>query len=97
MKIILSFILVPNLGRGHLVIDRKQWGTLDLSENIKLMKALQHPVNYVLVTHVGIQTTTCDNVYFCSIKMRILQDAAVAEKTFLDIQSNFYVCIRFYF
>lgn len=55
------------------------------------MKALEHPAKYVLITHVGIQTTTCDNVYWCSIKMRILQDAAIAEKTFLDVQSNFYV------
>ncbi|XP_017139304.1 peptidoglycan-recognition protein LA isoform X1 [Drosophila miranda] len=79
----------PNLGNGHLVIDRIQWGA---SSNVRpLTVPLRRPIPYVLITHIGVQSIPCSNVYKCSIKMRTIQDAAVAEKILPDIQSNFYV------
>ncbi|XP_034657820.1 peptidoglycan-recognition protein LA isoform X1 [Drosophila subobscura] len=79
----------PNLGNGHLVIDRIQWGA---STNVRpLTVPLRRPIPYVLITHIGVQSIPCSNVYKCSIKMRTIQDAAVAEKILPDIQSNFYV------
>ncbi|EDW18395.2 peptidoglycan-recognition protein LA isoform X1 [Drosophila mojavensis] len=79
----------PNLGNGHLVIERVQWGASDRSKPLKI--PLQHPIPYVLITHVGVQSTPCVNLYKCSIKMRTIQDSAIAEKSLPDIQSNFYV------
>ncbi|KAL5291598.1 PGRPLA family protein [Megaselia abdita] len=79
----------PNLGNGHLVIDREQWGASDQPTNLTI--PLDHPVPYVLITHVGVQNTPCFNVYKCSIKMRTIQDSSVAEKYLPDINSNFYV------
>lgn len=52
---------------------------------------LTHPIPYVLVTHVGVQSNPCDNVYNCSIKMRTIQDSAIAEKSLEDLPANFYV------
>lgn len=89
-EIIIQF-LVPNLGNGHLVIDREQWGASEQPTN--LTKKLEHPIPYVLITHVGVQNTPCFNVYKCSIKMRTIQDSSVAEKYLPDINSNFYVSI----
>ncbi|XP_013109991.1 peptidoglycan-recognition protein LA isoform X1 [Stomoxys calcitrans] len=80
----------PNLGNGHLVIDRMQWGASDLVAN-KLSVPLKHPIPYVLITHIGVQSVPCYNIYKCSIKMRTIQDSAIAEKGLVDIQSNFYV------
>lgn len=85
---ILSF-LVPNLGNGHLVVDRLQWGASELAN--KLSVPLKHPIPYVLITHIGVQSTPCYNIYKCSIKMRTIQDSAIAEKGLPDIQANFYV------
>ncbi|XP_034480260.1 peptidoglycan-recognition protein LA isoform X2 [Drosophila innubila] len=79
----------PNLGNGHLVIERVQWGTSETP--IKLKRPLHRPVPYVLITHIGVQSVPCYNLYKCSIKMRTIQDAAIAEKNLPDIQSNFYV------
>ncbi|XP_067644487.1 peptidoglycan-recognition protein LA isoform X2 [Eurosta solidaginis] len=79
----------PNLGNGHLVIDRDQWGASELAKN--LIIPLKHPIPYVLITHIGVQSKPCENVYKCSIKMRTIQDSAIAEKNLPDIQSNFYV------
>lgn len=79
---------IPNLGNGHLVIDRKQWGA---SEYANISYTLEHPIPYVLITHVGVQSTPCFNVYKCSIKMRTIQDSAIAERGLPDITSNFYV------
>ncbi|XP_017956461.1 peptidoglycan-recognition protein LA isoform X2 [Drosophila navojoa] len=79
----------PNLGNGHLVIERVQWGASDRSKPLKI--PLEHPIPYVLITHVGVQSIPCVNLYKCSIKMRTIQDSAIAEKSLPDIQSNFYV------
>ncbi|XP_062128696.1 peptidoglycan-recognition protein LA isoform X1 [Drosophila sulfurigaster albostrigata] len=79
----------PNLGNGHLVIERVQWGA---SEHAQLLTVpLTSPIPYVLITHIGVQSTPCTNLYRCSIKMRTIQDSAIAEKNLPDIQSNFYV------
>lgn len=85
---------VPNLGMGHLVIDRKQWGSSELADKSTAIKTpLKHPVPYVLITHVGVQSRPCNNVYNCSIKMRTLQDSSIAEKRFDDLPANFYVSV----
>lgn len=84
-------IAVPNLGNGHLVIDRKQWGATAFNENMGQSVQLKHPIPYVLITHIGVQSNPCDNVYNCSIKMRTIQDAAIAEKRLNDLPANFYV------
>ena len=84
------FFIVPNLGNGHLVIDRKQWGASDASE----ITPLEHPISWVLITHIGVQSKPCATVYNCSIKMRTIQDSAVAEKKWKDLPANFYVSVR---
>ncbi|KNC31864.1 Peptidoglycan-recognition protein LA [Lucilia cuprina] len=80
---------LPNLGNGHLVVDRLQWGASELAN--KLTIPLKHPIPYVMITHIGVQSTPCYTIYKCSIKMRTIQDSAIAEKGLPDIQSNFYV------
>ncbi|KAH8302028.1 hypothetical protein KR044_001957, partial [Drosophila immigrans] len=79
----------PNLGNGHLVIERLQWGASDHAPLLTV--PLLRPIPYVLITHIGVQSTPCTNLYRCSIKMRTIQDSAIAEKSLPDIQSNFYV------
>ncbi|XP_037929125.1 peptidoglycan-recognition protein LA-like isoform X2 [Teleopsis dalmanni] len=79
----------PNLGNGHLIVDRIQWGASELAK--KLTIPLKHPIPYVLITHIGVQSVPCLNIYKCSIKMRTIQDSAIAEKNLPDIQANFYV------
>lgn len=44
-----------------------------------------------MITHIGVQSTPCTNVYKCSIKMRTIQDSAIAEKSLPDLPANFYV------
>ena len=85
-----SLPIVPNLGNGHLVIDRKQWGSTEVNADGQL-PLLKHPIPYVLVSHVGVQSNPCDNVYNCSIKMRTIQDSAIAERSLDDLPANFYV------
>ncbi|CAD7003637.1 unnamed protein product [Ceratitis capitata] len=70
----------PNLGNGHLVVDREQWGASELSKTLTI--PLKHPIPYVIITHIGVQSIPCLTVYKCSIKMRTIQDSAIAEKTF---------------
>lgn len=84
------FISVPNLGNGHLLIDRRQWGASNIKDVSKRIP-LHHPVQYVIITHIGVQSRPCDNVYACSIKMRTIQDSAIAEKGLFDVPANFYV------
>ncbi|XP_058123110.1 peptidoglycan-recognition protein LA-like [Anopheles ziemanni] len=79
---------IPNLGNGHMIIDRSNWGA---QQNIRGPYDLTHPIPYVLITHVGVHAKNCTNVHMCSIKMRTLQDAAIAEKSLRDIPSNFYL------
>ena len=88
----ISRFLVPNLGNGHLVVDRLQWGASELANKLKV--PLEHPIPYVLITHIGVQSTPCYNIYKCSIKMRTIQDSAIAEKGLPDIQANFYVSLN---
>lgn len=79
---------------GHLVIDRKQWGSSELVDKLtEIRTPLKHPIPYIFITHVGVQSRPCDNVYNCSIKMRSLQDSAIAEKHFDDLPANFYVSL----
>ncbi|KAM8710466.1 hypothetical protein ACLKA7_017135 [Drosophila subpalustris] len=79
----------PNLGNGHLIIDRDQWGSTD--QPVNLTRPLIGPVPYVLITHIGVQSKPCNTMYKCSIKMRTIQDSSIAEKHLPDISSNFYV------
>uniref|UniRef100_A0A1B0FQA6 Peptidoglycan recognition protein family domain-containing protein n=1 Tax=Glossina morsitans morsitans TaxID=37546 RepID=A0A1B0FQA6_GLOMM len=79
----------PNLGDGHLVVERDQWGASENAKNLTI--PLKHPIPYVMITHIGVQSQPCYNIYKCSIKMRSIQDAAIAEKGLPDISSNFYV------
>lgn len=77
---------------GHLVIDRRQWGSSELADkNIANGTPLKHPIPYVFITHVGVQSRPCETVYNCSIKMRTLQDSAIAERHYDDLPANFYV------
>lgn len=78
----------PNLGNGHLIIDREQWGAQTVNASFP---KLEHPIPYVLITHIGVQSSPCYNVYKCSIKMRTIQDSSIAEQKLLDVKSNFYV------
>lgn len=87
--VIFCFLKVPNLGNGHLVIDRKQWGAANIPN--EFTKNLEHPILYVIITHIGVQSRPCDNLYNCSIKMRTVQDSAIAEKRWNDLPANFYV------
>ncbi|XP_055612498.1 peptidoglycan-recognition protein LA isoform X3 [Uranotaenia lowii] len=79
---------IPNLGNGHLVIDRNNWGA---QVSIRGPYPLNKPIPYVLITHIGVQSTPCPDMYKCSIKMRSIQDAAVAEMKLPDIPNNFYL------
>lgn len=79
------------MGHGHLVIDRKQWGAASTIGLDNL--SLEHPISRVIITHVGEQSKPCDNVYNCSIKMRTIQDSAIAEKMIPDMPANFYVSL----
>ncbi|KAL7732636.1 hypothetical protein ACLKA6_013566 [Drosophila palustris] len=79
----------PNLGNGHLIIDRDQWGSTD--QPVNLTRPLIGPVPYVVITHIGVQSKPCNTMYKCSIKMRTIQDSSIAEKHLPDISSNFYV------
>ncbi|XP_062543622.1 peptidoglycan-recognition protein LA isoform X1 [Armigeres subalbatus] len=79
---------IPNLGNGHLVIDRQNWGA---QADTRGPYPLKHPTPYVLITHIGVQSTPCLDMYRCSIKMRTIQDAAVAELSLPDIPNNFYL------
>ncbi|EDO64111.2 AGAP005205-PA [Anopheles gambiae str. PEST] len=83
-----SRIAIPNLGNGHMVIDRHNWGA---QQGVHGPYKLPHPIPYVLITHIGVHSEICSDVHVCSIKMRTLQDAAIAEKSLQDIPSNFYV------
>lgn len=83
-----NWIVVPNLGNGHLVIDRQNWGA---QNEVRGRYPLQPPAPYVLITHIGVQSTPCVDMYRCSIKMRTIQDAAVAEMGLPDIPNNFYL------
>ncbi|KAJ6640719.1 Peptidoglycan-recognition protein LA [Pseudolycoriella hygida] len=44
-----------------------------------------------MITHIGVQSRPCNNIYNCSIKMRTIQDSAIAEKKWDDLPANFYV------
>ncbi|XP_058121648.1 peptidoglycan-recognition protein LA-like [Anopheles ziemanni] len=79
---------IPTLGNSHMIIDRNNWGTQD---DVQAPVRLERPVPYVLVTHVGAKNKNCTDIYQCSNKMRILQDAAIGERYLPDIPSNFYI------
>ncbi|XP_055534430.1 peptidoglycan-recognition protein LA isoform X3 [Wyeomyia smithii] len=79
---------IPNLGNGHLVIDRQNWGA---QPEVHGRYPLSPPIPYVLITHIGVQSAPCLDMYRCSIKMRTIQDAAVAEIGLPDISNNFYL------
>uniref|UniRef100_A0A2Y9D1P3 Peptidoglycan recognition protein family domain-containing protein n=1 Tax=Anopheles funestus TaxID=62324 RepID=A0A2Y9D1P3_ANOFN len=79
---------VPNLGNGHMIINRNNWGA---QQGVHGPYELTHPIPYVLITHIGVHSENCPDVHVCSIKMRTLQDAAIAERSLQDIPSNFYI------
>lgn len=47
--------LVPNLGNGHLIVDHKNWGSANKSD-LSRMHKLEHPIPFVVVGHVGVQS-----------------------------------------
>uniref|UniRef100_A0A2M4BZR4 Putative peptidoglycan recognition protein la n=1 Tax=Anopheles marajoara TaxID=58244 RepID=A0A2M4BZR4_9DIPT len=71
-----------------MIIDRSNWGS---QEGIKAPLPLERPVSYVIITHVGLASKPCTDVYQCSNKMRVLQDAAIGERHLPDLPSNFYI------
>lgn len=84
-----KYFTVPNLG-GHYIIDREKWGALNHSKLINMTR-LKHPVKYVVVGHMGVQTEPCFNIYTCSVKMRSIQDNSIGNRGLLDVSANFYV------
>ncbi|XP_017053503.1 LOW QUALITY PROTEIN: peptidoglycan-recognition protein LA-like [Drosophila ficusphila] len=78
-----------NLGKGHLVIGRDQWGATNTTS--ALIIPLRRPIPYVLITHIGEQALPCENVYQCLIRMQTTQDSDIAQKGLPDLQSNFYI------
>uniref|UniRef100_A0A675AHZ2 Peptidoglycan recognition protein la n=2 Tax=Anopheles darlingi TaxID=43151 RepID=A0A675AHZ2_ANODA len=79
---------IPTLGNSHMIIDRSNWGS---QEHVKAPLQLERPVSYVIITHVGLASKPCTDVYQCSNKMRVLQDAAIGERHLPDLPSNFYI------
>ncbi|XP_055627604.1 peptidoglycan-recognition protein LA isoform X2 [Toxorhynchites rutilus septentrionalis] len=79
---------LPNLGNGHLIIDRRNWGA---QEAVRGRYPLKSPIPYVLITHIGVQSSPCMDMHRCTILMRTIQDAAVAEMGLPDISNNFYL------
>ncbi|XP_052893297.1 peptidoglycan-recognition protein LA-like isoform X2 [Anopheles moucheti] len=79
---------MPNLGNSHMIIERRNWGS---QHGAHATVPLEHPVEYVLVTHIGVATKNCSGVHDCSNRMRMLQDAAIGERYLPDIPSNFYL------
>uniref|UniRef100_A0A2M4ATJ4 Putative peptidoglycan recognition protein la n=1 Tax=Anopheles triannulatus TaxID=58253 RepID=A0A2M4ATJ4_9DIPT len=71
-----------------MIIDRSNWGS---QEDAKAPLQLERPVSYVIITHVGLASKPCTDVYQCSNKMRVLQDAAIGERHLPDLPSNFYI------
>uniref|UniRef100_A0A903Z055 Peptidoglycan recognition protein family domain-containing protein n=1 Tax=Anopheles minimus TaxID=112268 RepID=A0A903Z055_9DIPT len=79
---------MPNLGNSHMIIERRNWGAqMGAHGSVQL----EHPVEYVLVTHIGVPTKNCSGIHECSNRMRMLQDAAIGERNLPDIPSNFYL------
>lgn len=87
-----SMLEVPTLSNGHLIIDRHQWGASE-SKLPNGGEQLQTPIPHVIITHIGVQSRPCDNVYNCSIKMRSIQDSSIAVKGRDDVNANFYVSV----
>lgn len=70
------------------MVDRPAWGA---ATNTRLFEKLSHPIRYVMITHIGVHSVSCFNLYRCSVKMRTIQDQAVATHGHSDISANFYV------
>uniref|UniRef100_A0A182SH17 Peptidoglycan recognition protein family domain-containing protein n=1 Tax=Anopheles maculatus TaxID=74869 RepID=A0A182SH17_9DIPT len=79
---------MPNLGNSHMIIDRRNWGSQPEAHG---SVPLEHPIEYVLITHIGVPTKNCSGMHECSNRMRMLQDAAIGERNLPDIPSNFYL------
>ncbi|XP_052873567.1 peptidoglycan-recognition protein LA-like [Anopheles cruzii] len=79
---------IPTLGNSHMIIDRRNWGSQD---DVSASVQLKRPISYVIVTHIGVSSKSCTDVYQCSNKLRILQDAAIGERHLPDLPSNFYI------
>ncbi|XP_058058512.1 peptidoglycan-recognition protein LA-like isoform X2 [Anopheles bellator] len=79
---------IPTLGNSHMIIDRRNWGSQD---DVSASVQLKRPISYVIVTHIGVSSKACTDVYQCSNKLRILQDAAIGERHLPDLPSNFYI------
>ncbi len=87
---------VPDLGSGYLLYGRKQWGAVE-TERMKKIPELKHPINFIMVTHVGVQTEPCYNLNDCTVNMRSYQDNAIATRNIPDIPANFYVSTSIFF
>lgn len=81
---------VPSLGNGHMIVERNQWGA-GASRVSDTAAVLERPIPHVIITHFGVQSVPCNNIYNCSVMMRTIQDAAIAEKGLDDLNANFYV------
>lgn len=66
------------------------WGAFNVT-SLKNLSTLHHPVPYVVIGHMGVQTESCFNIYTCSIKMRAIQDNGIGTKQMADLGGNFYV------
>jgi hypothetical protein len=75
-------------------VDHKNWGSNNNS-GFSRMHKLEHPISMVIIGHVGVQSKPCFTIYSCSIKIRSVQDNAVASKNLPEIGGNFYV--RFFY
>lgn len=72
------------------MLDREKWGAIN-TKSMQNMTKLMHPVKYVVIGHMGVQTEPCFNIYTCSVKMRAVQDNAIGNKMLVDLSGNFYV------
>uniref|UniRef100_A0A9I3FHA1 Peptidoglycan recognition protein family domain-containing protein n=1 Tax=Anopheles epiroticus TaxID=199890 RepID=A0A9I3FHA1_9DIPT len=79
---------MPNLGNNHMIIDRRNWGS---QIGVHGSSQLEHPVQYVIVSHIGVRSKNCTGMHECANRMRMLQDAAIGERSLPDIPSNFYL------
>lgn len=68
------------------------WGAVNVT-NLKNLSSLHHPIPYVVIGHMGVQTESCFNIYTCSVKMRSIQDNGIGTKQMVDLGGNFYVSI----
>lgn len=73
-----------------MLYSRKHWGAIE-NEAMNEIPPLKHPINYIMITHVGVQSEPCYSLNDCAVNMRTYQDNAIATRNLPDIPANFYV------